>query len=246
MYQLIFVEADPVSYVYTDFDFGICKVYFDGVDLTITDEFWYDYSNKQLTLSGSFAQQQLLHTMYTHRPNLVKKFPNWKVVIDDLGLRELKDMPPSYQSMHVKVDDKIDATKSEPLTIEYVWTGPDGVERKRTKDQSGHWSEGKIAVVDDDYIEDDYYDANGSYINTNISKPLQKAVSTPSFDIGPIKDTSHLAEIIEMYQHLTENSGIHIPNQLKQENFLFGKSGLASHSFLSKELLNSTIKFSNI
>jgi len=118
-YQLIFVECDPVEMVHKDFDFGICKVYFDGTTLTVTDEFWYDYENKQLTIAGSLSSSQMIHTMYVHRPNMVKKFPNWKVVIDDLRKRELKDMPPSYQKMvNTPKDEWTRFAKRTPRIIE--------------------------------------------------------------------------------------------------------------------------------
>lgn len=128
-YQLIFTEQEPVSMVYNDFDFGICKVYFDGLDLVITEEFWYDMENKQLTITGKFGAGQMLHTLFTHRKNLIKKFPNWKVVIEDLEQRGNEDMPPSFQAMMKKKPE----LQESPLTITYVYTGPDGVERTRTK-----------------------------------------------------------------------------------------------------------------
>lgn len=127
MYQLIFIEQDPVSYVYTDFDFGICKIYFDGIEMVVTEEFWYDFENKQLTMSGQFSAGQMLHTMYTHRPNLIKKFPGWKVVIDDLGKRPVELMPPSYQEML-----KAKQIEQQEETITYVYTDPMGVQRTRT------------------------------------------------------------------------------------------------------------------
>jgi hypothetical protein len=97
LYQLIFVEMDPVPFVEMDFDFGLCKVYFDGNELTITDEFWYDYENKQLTISGHHTASQILHTMTVHRPNITKKYPGWKVVVEDVRLRTEDEMPPSYK-----------------------------------------------------------------------------------------------------------------------------------------------------
>ena len=104
LYQLIFVEVEPVKMVYSDFDFGICKVWFDGEDLVVSEEFEYDLEHKQLTLSGSFSEGQLLHTLYVHRPNLVKKFPNWKVVIDILDKKKIEDFPPSYQRLLAKLE----------------------------------------------------------------------------------------------------------------------------------------------
>lgn len=127
MYQLIFIEQDPVNYVYTDFDFGICKIYFDGIEMVVSEEFWYDLEHKQLTMSGKFSAGQMLHTMYTHRPNLIKKFPGWKVVIDDLGKRPVELMPPSYQEML-----KAKKLEEQEETITYVYTDPMGVQRTRT------------------------------------------------------------------------------------------------------------------
>lgn len=129
-YQLIFIEMEPVSYVYNDFDFGICKVYFDGVKMVVTEEFWYDLEHKQLTISGKFSAGQLLHTLYVHRSNLIKKFPGWKVVVDDLAAREPKDMPPSYRELLAIEPEK---KPKDPLTVSYVWIDNNGVEQTRTK-----------------------------------------------------------------------------------------------------------------
>jgi hypothetical protein len=101
-YQLIFVEHAPIPFVYKDFDFGICKIYYDGIKLVVSDEFWYDYENKQLTIDGNFSQGQIIHTMLVHRVNMARKFPTWKVVVENLSEREYDDMPPSYKTKHAK------------------------------------------------------------------------------------------------------------------------------------------------
>lgn len=131
-YQLIFVESNTISYVYNDFDFGICKVYYDGKALVVTEEFWYDMENKQLTISGKFASGQMLHTLFIHRPNLLKKFPGWKVVIDDLAKRDYSSMPPSYQLTFAPKEKLV----QPPVTTFYVWVDKDGVERRRAKANS--------------------------------------------------------------------------------------------------------------
>jgi hypothetical protein len=92
-YQFIFVNIPPVKFVYDSFDFGICKIYFDGIKLNITDEFWYDFENKQLTWSGKFLPAQIHHTLFIHRVNLADKFPNWKFVIEDL--HEIEEKKPA-------------------------------------------------------------------------------------------------------------------------------------------------------
>lgn len=99
MYQIIFVEAEPKKFIDFDFDFGLCKVTFDGVKLNVTDEFWYDYENRQLTITGSHSAAQMIHTLFTHRANLAKKYPNWPVVVGDIRLRTDEEMPPSYQQI---------------------------------------------------------------------------------------------------------------------------------------------------
>ena len=106
LYQLIFVEQDPIKMVYNDFDFGICKLYFDGNQLVVTDDFWYDFENKQLTVSGKFSMGQIIHTLFVHRPNIMKKFPNWKIVIDDITKKTFEEMPPSYQELNL--GDRVD------------------------------------------------------------------------------------------------------------------------------------------
>lgn len=117
LYQLIFVEQDPVVMVYKDFDFGICKIYYDGKDLVLTDEFNYDCEHKQITFCGKFSVGQILHTLLVHRPNICKKFPNWKVVIEEVGKKAIHEMPKSYQDLindAKESKNKPDACESPP------------------------------------------------------------------------------------------------------------------------------------
>jgi hypothetical protein len=118
LYQLIFVEAPTKQYVYNDFDFGLCKIFFDGNKLTITEEFWYDLENKQITFAGKFSVGQAMHTLFVHRENIIKKFPGWKVVIDDLKKRGPEDMPPSFRLMEQRVEQALkDREEKERLKV---------------------------------------------------------------------------------------------------------------------------------
>lgn len=96
-YELIFVEDDPIDFVLRDFDIGLCKIFFDGDQLFVTDEFKYDLDNKQLTFSGRFTNGQILHTITKHIPNLKKKFVDWNVVIEDVSVKSKEDMPQSFK-----------------------------------------------------------------------------------------------------------------------------------------------------
>lgn len=120
IYQLILTEAEPKSYVYNDFDFGICKIFFDGNKLTATEEFWYDYENKQITFAGKFSVGQAIHTLFTHRENIIKKFPGWKVVIEDLRKREPHEMPQSYKDAIARMD-RCAAARSEKEEVKITF-----------------------------------------------------------------------------------------------------------------------------
>jgi len=144
LYQLIFIEAPTKQYVYNDFDFGICKIFFDGNKLTVTEEFWYDLENKQITFAGKFSTGQAIHTLFVHRENMVKKFPGWKVVIDDLKKRGPDEMPPSYRNMTERVAKEVERA----------------IEREKAK-----------VVITTSQVNEDgngvYYDANsGMYIDS--------------------------------------------------------------------------------
>jgi hypothetical protein len=73
------------------------------MELVVTEEFWYDLENKQITISGRLHPAQLLHTVYKHRVNLIKKFPGWKVVIDDVQERKPEDYPPSWKKLNTEI-----------------------------------------------------------------------------------------------------------------------------------------------
>lgn len=116
-YELIFVEDDPTEFVFRDFDIGLCKIFFDGDQLFITDEFKYDLDNKQLTFSGRFTKGQILHTITKHIPNLKNKFVDWNVVIDDVSVKTVEDMPESFKRI-------IEANKKPEIDLVFN-KGPD-------------------------------------------------------------------------------------------------------------------------
>lgn len=81
LYQLVFVSMPPIRYVDECFDFGLCKIYFDGTVLKLFDEFQHDLDNQQITLLGAFTERELARSVFAHRQQIIKKLPGWKVVI---------------------------------------------------------------------------------------------------------------------------------------------------------------------
>lgn len=137
-FQLILIEeSNPIKYVKETFDFGLCKCWSDGKSVTFTDEFWYDYDNKQLTMAGIFSKSQMLHTILNHKPRLQSKFKNWTFVIDDVKERTEDEFPPSYQilkaskedaskfmSVEVEISPAFHATNVQPMTEYPQVAGP--------------------------------------------------------------------------------------------------------------------------
>lgn len=211
MYQLIFIESDPVSYVYNDFDFGICKVYYDGMDFVVTEEFWYDFENKQLTIAGKQGAGQMLHTLFVHRPNLIKKFPHWKVVIDDLSKRELADLPPSYQAMAMPTP-----TKQDPLVVSYVWVDQNGIKQTRTKSISTGadikpWHKPAMDPESDFNEPDDYAAAVRGFkdevrIIDGWDSPLTTASTSSTSGWQSSMTPGEMAELIEKMSGLVSKS----------------------------------------
>ena len=81
-YNFIMVDCDPIQYVKERFDFGICKVYCDGIKITYTEEFMADVANKTLTFADTpFSKAGFTHAMHIHFAKLRKKYPNHSLVM---------------------------------------------------------------------------------------------------------------------------------------------------------------------
>ena len=206
LYQLILIETEPKSYVYNDFDFGICKVFFDGNKLTPTEEFWYDLEHRQITFAGKFSVGQAIHTLFTHRENIIKKYPGWKVVIDDLRKREPHEMPPSYQEAmrtakeiieQEKANNKVTVTfKSEPVPMSSVF---DEEEEKLMHEVMMKDLNDRMAQRQLDYEKELRAKAKAAWMPSSVMIKPHPASAT---DWGDIRiDTSMLSkqEIMKLY-----------------------------------------------
>lgn len=175
-YELIFVEDDPAEFVLRDFDIGLCKIFFDGDQLFVTDEFKYDLDNKQLTFSGRFTKGQILHTITTHIPNLKKKFVDWNVVIDDVSVKTKEDMPESYKQIFEEAKKpELDLTfnkaeRDNPFVIDFNDRDRNRVftdEMLKNMIVSSTSKKYKKLIFDDrgniTHIEDEYEDSGDDY-----------------------------------------------------------------------------------
>lgn len=81
-YQICFVTRNPVEYINTNFDIGICKAYCDGKRIHYTTDFLNDVRNQTLTLcSREFTQEHFDYVLDDHLDRMKRKFPNHKVVV---------------------------------------------------------------------------------------------------------------------------------------------------------------------
>lgn len=81
-YQLLFVNKDPLDYINEDFDYGICKIFYDGKEIVASDEFEHDHMNKALTLHGAMTKAGMWRSIMHHGRRIQNKY-NWPIVIGD-------------------------------------------------------------------------------------------------------------------------------------------------------------------
>lgn len=115
IFQLIFVDDDPVDHIDLFFDFNICKAYTDGTTLTLTDEFWVDVDLKFMTLNGSFTPEGLAKVISDHGGRLKQKYPGWTLVIGEISIISVEDIDSSIAEKKNKKDhlSSGDTTKSK-------------------------------------------------------------------------------------------------------------------------------------
>ncbi len=82
-YNLILLsECDPIKFVREKFDFGICKVYSDGIKVSFMDEFIHDSRTKTLSFTTEDVTfEYFIFSIKKHLPKLKKKYPGYNVYI---------------------------------------------------------------------------------------------------------------------------------------------------------------------
>jgi hypothetical protein len=79
--DVIFLVKPALQYFEEDFDFNICKAYFDGTKSKYTSGFVKDARNETITLAGPLDFRSINYSMNLHLPRIKHKYPNFKEVI---------------------------------------------------------------------------------------------------------------------------------------------------------------------
>jgi hypothetical protein len=88
--QVIMTKMKPVEHIEKHFDFGLCKVWSDGVKIRYTPDFLRDVKNKTLTLvAKEMCQREFDYAMQVHHEKLQAKYPTFNTII-----------PPYNQKLH--------------------------------------------------------------------------------------------------------------------------------------------------
>lgn len=111
VFQLVFVDCDPIDYVTLCFDYNICKAYTDGTNIVLTDEFWADVDLKFITLNGSFTAATLARVIGEHGARLKLKYPGWTLVIGEVSII-------SQEEVDAKRTRKKEDKKKKPAMLE--------------------------------------------------------------------------------------------------------------------------------
>ena len=81
-YQIILTKIPPIEYVEQKFDFGLCKVYYDGTKVRFLPDFMHDARNQTLTLVGqNMSQEEVEYSMNEHLDRIQYKYPNFRVKV---------------------------------------------------------------------------------------------------------------------------------------------------------------------
>jgi hypothetical protein len=98
-YNLIIINIDPIVYVDTVFDFGICKTYCDGKKVTFTKEFMSDIENKTITFTEEdVSVASLHHAMQVHLPKLKYKYPTHQLIVPERHQKVYQKYKPHFTS----------------------------------------------------------------------------------------------------------------------------------------------------
>lgn len=79
--DVIFLLKPALDYFNQDFDFNICKAYFDGNKFSFTSGFMKDIRKQTITLTGPLDIGSINYSLKNHLPRIKAKYPNFKVVI---------------------------------------------------------------------------------------------------------------------------------------------------------------------
>ena len=88
LFNIVILLVPPIVYINDYFDVGICKAYFDGKKIRLTNDFIIDQRNNTLTVVSKHLTRNLLdRVMKNHMPRLKKKYPNHTVLINEHNLQ---------------------------------------------------------------------------------------------------------------------------------------------------------------
>lgn len=83
-YQIIMLNIDPVTYVEQQFDFGICRAYFDGSRVRYSREFVRDSRNRTITLvCDTLTDAQVRYAITNHLSKILAKYPGYRLEIPE-------------------------------------------------------------------------------------------------------------------------------------------------------------------
>jgi hypothetical protein len=83
-YQVIMLNVDPIKYVDQQFDFGICRAYFDGSRVRYSREFVRDSRNKTITLvCDNLSPAQVQYATTHHLAKIQAKYPGYRLEIPE-------------------------------------------------------------------------------------------------------------------------------------------------------------------
>jgi hypothetical protein len=78
--DLVLVDQPPISHVNDMFDIGLCKTYFTGTQVVLTEDFNYDRLNKTLTVvQQDIDFDEYLHTRLFHCKRVKTKYPDYTI-----------------------------------------------------------------------------------------------------------------------------------------------------------------------
>ena len=82
-FQIITTDGHTTDHIHEKFDIGLCRIYHDGDQLHMTDDFLRDAMNSTLTVFGdNMSDLQYSYTRSTHLPRFRAKYPNHRVVLN--------------------------------------------------------------------------------------------------------------------------------------------------------------------
>lgn len=80
-FDLVFVDGKPIDFFHKEFDFGICKAYYNGERTIYTSDFIKDATNKTVTLMGPLRYESVRYSLSKHLPRFLHKYPEFRPVI---------------------------------------------------------------------------------------------------------------------------------------------------------------------